>query len=305
MTKTEMKEMIAELVEQLRELPDGFEITSGQMLSYCGYDPEKFGYNELFAYHDALLHAARNNHITLDMSKHEGRDEGLPWNLDFVVRNDEAQMKCPHCGSRNTGVIYYGDLAFDELMQDKLDAGRIHIGGCLVHLIKLQDGRKVIMGPRRYCNECGKRFGAPAYRQDKETVKYYPDLVKEIRYTEYVHHFPKVDVHLVNNDRGVTVSDRSAVWTQKDCDEYEWQISQRKWKNLTEKLYNRLFLADWDRNYDRSFTNEKVLLEDGVMWSLKIKLDQGIEEYRGSALFMPYWEELRSSIIRLRRSNKD
>ena len=45
---------------------------------------------DLFDLHDALFRAAKANKITLDMSEHEGRFEGLPFNLAFVVRNKRA-----------------------------------------------------------------------------------------------------------------------------------------------------------------------------------------------------------------------
>ena len=57
---------------------------------------------DLFDLHDALFKAARANHITLDMSEHKDKVEGLPFNLTFVVRNKKAQIKCPRCGSQNT-----------------------------------------------------------------------------------------------------------------------------------------------------------------------------------------------------------
>ncbi len=95
MKKTEIKQIVKDLVEVLRELPDGTEITSGQLLGRAGYDLKDLSEGDLFDYHEALFKAAKANHITLDMSRHENRLEGLPWNLDFVVRNEEAQIKCP------------------------------------------------------------------------------------------------------------------------------------------------------------------------------------------------------------------
>lgn len=101
MTKTEIRYIAEDLVDELREMQDGTEITSWQLLKAGGYDPQELDFSELMDYHQYLLRIARANHITLDMSKHEGKVEGLPYNLDFVVRNKKAQIKCPYCGSKN------------------------------------------------------------------------------------------------------------------------------------------------------------------------------------------------------------
>ena len=101
-TKEELKYIADSLVEDLRECEDGTEITTCQLLHAAGYDISEFEWDNLFDIHDALFRAARANHITLDMSKHEGLEEGLPYNLDFIVHNRKAQIKCPYCGSKNT-----------------------------------------------------------------------------------------------------------------------------------------------------------------------------------------------------------
>lgn len=59
--------------------------------------------------------------------------------------------KCPKCGSKNVARIMYGMLLFsDELMQ-KINSGKIILGGCCISN----------MDPKYHCNECGERFGYP------------------------------------------------------------------------------------------------------------------------------------------------
>ena len=103
MTKNEIKELAEKMLDKLRGMPDGTEITSWQILKTSGIDPDELEDRDLFDFHAALFRVAKANHITLDMSKHAGLVEGLPWNLDFVVRNKKAQIKYPHCESRNIG----------------------------------------------------------------------------------------------------------------------------------------------------------------------------------------------------------
>lgn len=41
---------------------------------------------DLFDVHFALFEAAEKAGLTLDMSEHENKVEGLPFNLDFILR---------------------------------------------------------------------------------------------------------------------------------------------------------------------------------------------------------------------------
>ena len=118
-SKSDIREIAEYLVEDLRECEDGTVTTTGRLARASGYDDmETF---DLFDLHDALFKAARANHITLDMSEHKDKVEGLPFNLTFVVRNKKAQIKCPRCGSQNTARYIYGYPAFSEEMQKMLD----------------------------------------------------------------------------------------------------------------------------------------------------------------------------------------
>ena len=44
MTKTELRYIAEDLVDELREMPDGTEITSWQLLKVGGYDPDEFDF---------------------------------------------------------------------------------------------------------------------------------------------------------------------------------------------------------------------------------------------------------------------
>ena len=68
MTKEELKDIAEDLVEELRELPDGAEITSAELLKRSGYELSEFSEEDLFEYNACLFRAAKVNKITLDTS---------------------------------------------------------------------------------------------------------------------------------------------------------------------------------------------------------------------------------------------
>ena len=54
------------------------------MANEMGYGDIVF--DDLFYLNDKVFELAEKNGITLDMSEHEGKLEGLPFNLDFILR---------------------------------------------------------------------------------------------------------------------------------------------------------------------------------------------------------------------------
>ena len=89
-TKEQMKRIIDDMIEELRECEDGTVMTTAGLVNICGYEYMKG--LDLFELHDELFKSARANHITLDMSDHKDMIEGLSYNLDFVVRNKRARI---------------------------------------------------------------------------------------------------------------------------------------------------------------------------------------------------------------------
>lgn len=52
--------------------------------------------------------------------------------------------KCPNCGSKNLAKILYGLIAVDEELEEKIDNGKIKLGGCCV----------TNYDPKFECNDC-------------------------------------------------------------------------------------------------------------------------------------------------------
>lgn len=86
MDKTKLAEVIPVLIERLQAAPDGYDITTAQLIQVAGYSLEGFEFMDLFDVHFALFEVAEKASLTLDMSAHENKVEGLPFNLDFILR---------------------------------------------------------------------------------------------------------------------------------------------------------------------------------------------------------------------------
>ena len=85
MNKTEIDEIVRVLLKRIRELPDGTETSTAKLIWEIFNNPRDLR-GALMEVHFALLDAAKKEGIDLDMSGHEDRAEGLPCNLDFVIR---------------------------------------------------------------------------------------------------------------------------------------------------------------------------------------------------------------------------
>ena len=78
-------DMIAEkMIEVLKKQDDGFDTTTAELADDLGYG--NMDLDDLLALNMKLFELAEKNGMVLDMSKHEGTFEGLPFNLDFVLR---------------------------------------------------------------------------------------------------------------------------------------------------------------------------------------------------------------------------
>lgn len=89
------KEMISKMIQVLKKLPEGTEITTFQLVREAGFDVSIYDAKTLFPLHFAIFDEAEENGLELDMSKHENKLEGLPFNLDYVVRHTGESTQVP------------------------------------------------------------------------------------------------------------------------------------------------------------------------------------------------------------------
>ncbi len=79
-----------------------------------------------------------------------------------------ATKVCPRCNSVNTCRIMYGMPAYTPELEQKLEAGKVHLGGCIIELDS----------PNRHCNDCELDFdmNAPNIYLDIDGVLLANDL---------------------------------------------------------------------------------------------------------------------------------
>ncbi len=119
-----------DLIEDLRECEDGTNIATWQLLKLAGYDIDEFETFDLIDIHNALFRAAKANHITLDMSAHYGKEEGLPFDLHYmeglILRGNEQLSRF----ETRTVELGVASMVFEEMLSGKLgDQYRIKING--------------------------------------------------------------------------------------------------------------------------------------------------------------------------------
>ena len=85
--RKQINDIVENLIEELRKLPDGYALSTWQLLSLAGYSSLSGNDLDLFAIHSSLFKVAKKANITLEMSAHDGLEEGLPFFLDYIVHN--------------------------------------------------------------------------------------------------------------------------------------------------------------------------------------------------------------------------
>lgn len=287
-TNAELRDIAEELVEELRELDDGTAISTWKLLQTSGYDEEDACKMDLIYLHDYLAKAAKRNHIILDMPMNVGEVEGRPHELEYIVYNKRAQIKCPYCGSINTARIIYGYPLYTEEMERKLHDGKWTLGGCVINSYEI-DGGRVSTDPRRECNDCKKRFATnPVLVAPKKGIaEDYRDIVTCISFEleEYRNPGQGTRIEIRRNNKGALV---------KVCHlfmEQEYQISETRWYKILDKLYCDMYLHEWKKKYDTKGLGYVVM--DGEHWTLDVTFTgRRKRTYRGDNAYPPYWKEM-------------
>lgn len=91
--KSDLRHIAESLIEDLRKMDDGSRTTTARLLMARGYSDREFNPMEMIEIHDDLVRAAKANHIVLGMLEYDGKVEGLPFNLEFIVGNKKSEGK--------------------------------------------------------------------------------------------------------------------------------------------------------------------------------------------------------------------
>ncbi len=89
-TNREMEKITGRLVEELKRLPNGTEITTCGLIERAGMDTETFDVGELMDISQSISIKARSQGIYLDWTKSLRMLEKLPFVLEFTVVNQVA-----------------------------------------------------------------------------------------------------------------------------------------------------------------------------------------------------------------------
>lgn len=284
-TKAHLKNIVENMIDELKECEDGTVFATSELLASLGYDVKEYDFSDLLYLDHELRKAAQLNHIKLDRSSHHDKVEGLLFNLDFVVHNKSAQIKCPYCGSKSTARILYGMPAFNDDLEKKISDGKISIGGCKLMGVEI-DGAYVQTNPKRFCNTCKKQFASPPLliAKDWSSAEYYHDIVTSIRFSVGGYFQGRTEVIIKKNNKGALV--KVTRFPDEDAPE-DRQITKTRWDRILYNLYCQLYIHEWKRTYD------DPSVKDGTQWELEIKLTNRRKRvYSGSNAFPPYWKEL-------------
>ena len=203
-----------------------------------------------------------------------------------IAHNKKAQIKCPFCGSKYTARIIYEVSALGEELQERLDEGKIALGGCCIRSVPV-NGEPVQTDPARVCNDCKIKFGTPPLiiAKDMSSAEDYRDIVTSIRFSVGGFFDGNTEITITKNDKGASVKVNKFPYGEpvpKDR-----QITLGKWNKILNKLYSQMYLHEWKN----SFVNPCAL--DGTSWEMQIKLTGNRERnYYGSNAYPPYWPEL-------------
>jgi hypothetical protein len=285
---SEIDSIINVLVEDLREVEDGAVTSTYELLKNTGciYDlkfkDSKEGSRYLSRIDKSLRTAARKAKIRLEdtykdtKTPKEGEAKGLPYNIPFKVRNKNAGIKCPYCGSKDTAYIYYGLPSDDPELKKRVAEGKVIIGGCNVSSTN----------PTRYCNHCRKSFGTmPLIKANsKYTGENYMYSVSEISFHYDSGVSGVTDIDITQTVKGAEVSVRHVPGGLRT----EFYITQAKWMDIMSALYEKMYLHEWKHSY-----NNPHVTGSGDSWKLVIKLtDNRHRTYSGKNTYPPYWNDL-------------
>jgi len=211
-----------------------------------------------------------------------------------MKKENEEQIMCPRCGSRDTAKILYGMPAYGEI-KDEIESGKIVLGGCCIFTVPTERG-DVQYQPEWVCNQCGKKFGAPplVFSKDRSFAEDYRDIATRIEFSYGGFSGGFTYITIKKNEAGALVRVEKNGNALRDFTPEEikaghkgCQITPEKWNSILETFYGKLHLHEWDRDY----SDLSVL--DGVSWGLAITLTRNRRRvYSGLNVYPPYWKQL-------------
>lgn len=309
-------EIVDDLVEELRECEYGTVTTLSKLLKATGHDDPDLDEEELRILWDVLGTAGNACRVYIDWRMSKDRKNKPVEDLEFMVYNKNATVKCPRCSSSSTARILYGSPCAigsgakrphaDSLnakrphadnprmaeLRRRIEAGKVVPGGGVLFEVPM-DGRMVTINPARRCADCGKEFGGPPLivAKDYLSAEDYRDVVTKVEFTAYETFGAYTKITVIKNDRGAMATVCEDPYASGEVQSR--QVDEHFWNSLMYHLYRRIYLKDWNKNYDGPFGRQ------GARWELRLGMTgRRQRNYHGSNVLTPYFKELMQIMMR-------
>ena len=290
MDKQEIRDIAETVVDELIDLEDGSVITISNVMDSIGCESPEITAEEMAEIDRLARSIAKNKGVAIE-SAGESPSGFWPWHENLLIRNKNAQVRCPHCGSRNTGRYMYGMPAYSSELQRRLDSGKLILGGCCLRGVEV-NGQMVMTMPGRRCNKCKKDFGTPPLIVSKDgmTAEDYMDIILSVKLSvSGSMGSDGLDAEIRKADDGADVSIRRGYESKAG------QISDDRWYELLDKLLYEYYLFDWKKSYNDD-SDESVM--DGISWKLELGLTGGRHRtWKRDGVLPPYGDDVISEFL--------
>ena len=153
-------------------------------------------------------------------------------------------MQCPQCLSTSVARILYGLPAFTPELEEQLEKGEVHLGGCVIS----DDD------PEYHCNGCGHEF----YIEMSNSTQYAPDS-----FEAFIGGYMG-ESYSIQWKQGKLVYEHFARGYEKE-DTTEIEVSAKDWQRFRATL-DRLSVWKWDARYETLIINDG----DNIGWTTTI-----------------------------------
>ncbi|MCF0186596.1 MAG: hypothetical protein HUJ98_08950 [Bacteroidaceae bacterium] len=88
MKDKEIRIITERIMALIENCEDGDSATMAELVRETGAGANDFDIEDMFEIQTAVFDAAKERGINLDMSEHEGKFEGMPFQLEFVINRN-------------------------------------------------------------------------------------------------------------------------------------------------------------------------------------------------------------------------
>ena len=274
------RQIAPELLEDLRDLPDGSHITIPVLMENSLYSDWNLNDEELILLKKRLFSLGNRDPFRLEFLQNGG----------LVVHNQLAKYECPNCGSIDTGRILYGTFEITPRLQKKMDSGKIRLSG-----------RDAVHGDAdRYCNNCHQEFTVIPWEEKEEQEdacvpqtelgNEMPDELNGIESITF--HYDSwgdrmIHIIITRSRNGARLFCREGKYKDPEDRVTVRYISKKAWNNILKTIYFEYRFHEWPEYGAKRL--------DGTSWRITIQFpDNFVQERRGCNAYPSFWSDLLS-----------